>query len=155
LVGAAELDGSIYNPDGINPSDLLAYFKREGGIKNYPHAKESFDDERAIYADCDIYIPSYCENQIHKGNVDQFKCKMIAEGANGPITPAAGKALKKMGIYVFPDVLVNAGGHCTSYFEWLKNLDHMQHGRLTKRWEEKSKILLLEVIKKLTGLRVN
>lgn len=104
---------------------MLAYFKREGGIQNYPHAKESYADESAIFQKCDIFIPSYSENMIHKGNVEQFNCKMMAEGANGPITPSAGKTLKKMGIFVFPDLLVNGGGHCTSYFEWIKNLDHM------------------------------
>lgn len=60
---------------------------------------------------------------------------MIAEGCNHPITPIAGELIRDRGIYVFPDLLVNAGGVITAYFEWVKNLSHTNHGLLTKRWE--------------------
>lgn len=63
--------------------------------------------------------------------------------------------LRERGIYVFPDLLVNAGGVITAYFEWIKNLSHTSHGLLTKRWEQKSKMLLLNVIKNITGLNVD
>ena len=50
-----------------------------------------------------------------------------------------------------PDVLCNAGGVTVSYFEWLKNLDHVRPGRMQRKWEEKSKQNLLSVISKATG----
>lgn len=60
---------------------------------------------------------------------------MIVEVANGPITPAAGTILKEKNVFVFPDILINAGGFCATYFEWIKNLSHATHGQQTKRWE--------------------
>lgn len=68
---------------------------------------------------------------------------------------AAEKILTERGITFLPDILVNAGGVTVSYFEWLKNLDHMNPGQMTKRWEEKSKLGLLKIINEVTGLRVN
>ena len=72
----------------------------------------------------------------------------------GPTTIAAEEILTKKGIVFFPDILVNAGGVTVSYFEWLKNLDHMRPGRLTRKWEEKSKLNLLSVISDITGLKL-
>jgi len=72
----------------------------------------------------------------------------------GPTTIAAEEILTKKGVVFFPDILVNAGGVTVSYFEWLKNLDHMRPGRLTRKWEEKSKLNLLAVISDITGLKL-
>jgi len=61
----------------------------------------------------------------------------VAEAANGPTTIRAEEIMSKKGILFLPDILLNAGGVTVSYFEWLKNLDHMRPGRLTRKWEEK------------------
>jgi glutamate dehydrogenase (NAD(P)+) len=68
-------------------------------------------------------------------NADKFNCKMIAEAANGPTTIGAEEILLAKGVTFLPDVLLNAGGVTVSYFEWLKNLDHIRPGRMTRRWE--------------------
>lgn len=67
----------------------------------------------------------------------------------------AEKILTKNGIVILPDILLNAGGVTVSYFEWLKNLDHMVPGAMTRRWEEKSKVGLLKIINEVTGLRTD
>jgi len=77
-------------------------------------------------------------------NADKLQCKILAEAANGPTTLAAEEILHKRGILVLPDILLNAGGVTVSYFEWLKNLDHMRPGRLVKRV---TKIINLSKIK--------
>lgn len=79
----------------------------------------------------------------------------MSEAANGPTTMKAEEIFIKRGIVIFPDILVNAGGVTVSYFEWLKNLDHMSPGRINRKWEEKSKIRLLNLIHKVTGLKTN
>lgn len=91
---------------------------------------------------------------MNKNNADKFKCKVISEAANGPTTIAAEEILSKKGVIFLPDILINAGGVTVSYFEWLKNLDHMRPGRLTRKWEEKSKVNLLNVISDITGLKL-
>jgi glutamate dehydrogenase (NAD(P)+) len=85
---------------------------------------------------CDGLIPAATEKSIHNGNVDSLDCKAVFEGANGPTTYSAEASLFARGIVVAPDMLVNGGGVTCSYFEWLKNLDHVAPGKMTKKYEE-------------------
>jgi glutamate dehydrogenase (NADP+) len=71
--------------------------------------------------DVDVLVPAALENQITEGNADHIKARYIFEVANGPITSGADAILDRKGIYVFPDILVNAGGVTVSYFEWVQN----------------------------------
>ena len=91
-------------------------------------------------------IPAATEKSINRNNVDRIKTKIVAEAANGPVTPYADSVLTGKGVVIIPDMYLNAGGVCVSYFEWLKNLSHVRFGRLTKKWEEQSKKDLLSLI---------
>ena len=71
--------------------------------------------------ECDVLAPCATENQITSENADRIKCKILAEGANGPTTPKADKILHDKGIFVIPDILANAGGVTVSYFEWVQD----------------------------------
>jgi glutamate dehydrogenase (NAD(P)+) len=70
---------------------------------------------------CDVLIPAATENQITSLNAERLKCKVLAEGANGPTTAAADEILYRKGIFVIPDILANAGGVTVSYFEWVQD----------------------------------
>lgn len=96
--------------------------------------------------ECDFLVPAAVEKSIHKGNADKLKCKAVVEGANGPTTFAAEEILLSKGIIVCPDLLMNGGGVTCSYFEWLKNIDHVSPGKLSKKYEEKSQKKLLEIM---------
>lgn len=96
--------------------------------------------------ECDFLLPAAIEKSIHRGNAEQLKCKAVLEGANGPTTYAAEEILLKKGIVVCPDLLLNGGGVTCSYFEWLKNIDHVSPGKLSKKYDEKSQIRLLEIM---------
>ena len=78
-------------------------------------------NEELLALDVDVLVPSALENQINEKNVKDIKAKYIFEVANGPITSAADQVLEERGIFVFPDILVNAGGVTVSYFEWVQN----------------------------------
>ena len=72
---------------------------------------------------CDILVPAALERQITEKNAGQLKCRILAEGANGPVTPEADAILEQRpDIFVIPDILCNAGGVVVSYFEWVQDL---------------------------------
>ena len=146
LVGVAEIDGSIYNKDGIDLQKLMEYKEQNGGVIGFEGCEELQNSSKVLEAECDILIPAALENQIKEKNAPNVKAKIIAEAANGPTTAEAHDILKKRGALIIPDNYLNAGGVTVSYFEWLKNIQHMRFGRMGKRFEEESYRKILSVI---------
>ncbi|MCC5913587.1 MAG: Glu/Leu/Phe/Val dehydrogenase [Balneolaceae bacterium] len=145
MIGVAEMDGSIYNENGIDLKELMEYKKEKGGIVGFEGIKTLPDNKAVLEVDCDILIPAALENQLNEKNAERIKAKIIGEAANGPTTSKAHEIIKDRGALIIPDNYLNAGGVTVSYFEWLKNIQHMRFGRMGKRFEENSfkKILLV------------
>ena len=151
IIGMSDSTGSIYNPSGLDVSQVLLHRQTKQTILGFPEAVSVRDGRELLKVDCDILILSALENQINMSNVNEIQAKLIVEGANMPISSQAYDALLKNGQEVLPDIYVNAGGVTTSYFEWLKNLGHVQFGRMTRRAEEKHKRDMVDAITHLSG----
>ncbi|MBM2839843.1 MAG: Glutamate dehydrogenase [Bacteroidetes bacterium] len=151
IVGLAEYEGGIHNPNGLNVEAVLKHRKDTRSILNFPGAQNILKTTDALELECDILVPAALEKQIHADNASRIKARIIAEGANGPTTPEAEEILLKKGVMVLPDMYLNAGGVTVSYFEWLKNLQHVRMGRMGKRFMESSTSLLVSAIERVTG----
>ena len=138
LVGLAEHDGAIYNPEGLDIEAVVAHRKASGSILDFPGATNVETSAEALELPCDILIPAALEGVITAENAPRIKAKIVAEAANGPVTADADAILLKRGVLIIPDVFLNAGGVTVSYFEWLKNLSHVRFGRMSKRFEQAS-----------------
>lgn len=155
VIAVAEADGAVYDENGIDIEKLYRYRHEKRTVRGYPYGKIIADSASALELDCDILIPAALEKQITDKNAPRIKAKIIAEAANGPVTPAAEKILLKKGVMIIPDIYINAGGVTVSYFEWLKNLSHVKFGRMQKRWEEKHQTNFIQLVEDLTGQKVS
>ena len=120
IIGIGEWDGGLYNKNGIDIEALWEHRYRNGSIHGFKGAERA-ETAELLVTDCDILIPAATENVITSKNADKVKAKILAEGANGPTTATADEILADKHVFVIPDILANAGGVTTSYFEWVQD----------------------------------
>lgn len=153
IIGVGEVEGAVYNPNGIDIHKLMAYRAEHKTIEGFPGATflEKKDREKILEMECDILVPAALENVINSENAGRIKAKIIAEAANGPTSFEGERILLQNGKHIIPDLFLNAGGVTVSYFEWLKNLSHMRFGRMEKRFDQKHSAELVSAVEELTG----
>ena len=120
VVAMGDITGALYNPDGLDVNAVLAYLKENKTVEGFPEA-EILSNEELLELKCDILIPAATENVITSQNAARLKCRILAEGANGPTTAEADEIVFDKNIFVIPDILANAGGVTVSYFEWVQD----------------------------------
>jgi len=120
IIGIIEVDGAIFNRNGIDVAALAKHRELHRGIADFPEAEKA-DPAELMLTECEILVPAATENQITSRNAERIKCRILAEGANGPTTATADEILADKKVFVIPDILCNAGGVTTSYFEWVQD----------------------------------
>ena len=123
VIAISDKDGGYYCGAGINPFELQRHFSECKTLEGFAGC-EPITNEELLALPCDILVPAALENVIHKGNAGRVQTRILAEGANGPLTPIADEILKEKGIFILPDILANAGGVTVSYFEWVQDLQN-------------------------------
>jgi glutamate dehydrogenase (NAD(P)+) len=128
IVAVTDWKGGVHNPAGLDITQMIEYAKQHKTIEGFPGG-DAIENDQLFSLDVDVLVPAALENQITAENASTIKAKIVAEGANGPTTPEAHRQLHERGVFVIPDILANAGGVTTSYFEWVQD----RHGYF---WEE-------------------
>jgi glutamate dehydrogenase (NAD(P)+) len=121
VVAVSDSTGGVHNPDGLDIAALVEHKREHGSVQGVPGADAMTNDE-VLLVDCDVLAPCALEQVITGDNADKIRASIVAEGANGPVTPEADQILAERGVLVLPDVLANAGGVVVSYFEWVQGL---------------------------------
>lgn len=137
--GISDITGALWNAQGIDVPALSKHVAETGGVNDFDGA-DPIDPGEMLCQPCDVLAPAACGMVITRENAPKLRCKVIAEGANGPTTPEADAILEERGdVFVIPDILGNAGGVTVSYFEWVQNLQRY-------RWTEREVLTRLETM---------
>ena len=120
IVAVTDWKGGVYSASGLDIPKMIDYAKQHSTIDGFPGG-EPIDNEKLFTLEVDVLVPAALENQITMENAPGIRAKIVAEGANGPTTPDAHRHLHERGVFVIPDILANAGGVTTSYFEWVQD----------------------------------
>ena len=137
IVAVSDSRGGVTNPKGIDIKKAIAHKEKKGRLANLPGTSK-ISNEELLELKCDILIPAALENVITGENAANIKAKIIAEAANGPVTPVADEILARKGVFVLPDILANAGGVTVSYFEWVQDLQNFfwEEDEINKKLEK-------------------
>jgi glutamate dehydrogenase (NAD(P)+) len=120
VVALADSHAGVFNGKGIDVQAALRHKAETGRVEGTPGTEQMGRDE-VLEVECDILLPAALENSITLSNVGRVRAPVIAELANGPVTPGADRVLFERGVLLLPDILANAGGVTVSYYEWVQN----------------------------------
>jgi glutamate dehydrogenase (NAD(P)+) len=140
IVGVSDQTAAYYDRKGLPLDDIHNHVREYGTLAHFS-VQALIDPTELLTSPCDILVPAAVERVITEVNAGRLKCRILAEGANGPTTPAADVILdaRQDEVFVIPDILCNAGGVIVSYFEWVQDLQRFF-------WTEQEVLARLEQI---------
>jgi glutamate dehydrogenase (NAD(P)+) len=124
VIGVSDATTGLYNPGGLDLASLTAWIDEHGVLEGYPHA-DALSNAELLELPCDVLAPCAIQGQITAANASRIRCRILAEGANGPTTLDADEILADRNLFVLPDILCNAGGVTVSYFEWVQGTQNV------------------------------
>ncbi|HSN05493.1 MAG TPA: Glu/Leu/Phe/Val dehydrogenase [Nitrospira sp.] len=122
VIAVSDVTGGIYNPRGLDVRELLDRYKTRGLSLRDTKMGDWLSNEELLQLDCTVLVPAALSEQITGKNAASLRCRILAEGANGPTTLEADRILEDKGVFIIPDILANSGGVIVSYFEWVQDL---------------------------------
>jgi glutamate dehydrogenase (NAD(P)+) len=124
VLAASDSRGCVYNKNGLDIPTLIAFKEATGMVAGFP-GSEPLTPAELLALECDVLVPAALENAVDGENAATLRAKIVAEAANGPLTPEADRILETKGVFLIPDILCNAGGVTVSYFEWVQDEQHL------------------------------
>jgi glutamate dehydrogenase (NAD(P)+) len=111
VVGIADRDGLVHNPDGLDVEALL--LSRDGfGVMDRARLREG-DVERPredwLAVDADVLVPAAMSYVITAVDVERIRARIVVEAANVATLADAEDALRSRGVTVVPDFVANCG----------------------------------------------
>lgn len=122
VIAVSDVSGGLYNSNGLDIPELLARYKTAGQPLRDTKLGDWLSNDELLQLDCSVLVPAALSEQITDRNAGKLRCRILAEGANGPTTLEADRILQDRGIFIIPDILANSGGVIVSYFEWVQDL---------------------------------
>jgi glutamate dehydrogenase (NAD(P)+) len=122
VIAVSDVNGGIHNSSGLDIPELLTRYKTEGQSLRDTKLGDWLSNDELLQLDCTVLIPAALSEQITEHNAAKLRCRILAEGANGPTTLEADRILQDQGIFIIPDILANSGGVIVSYFEWVQDV---------------------------------
>ena len=124
VIAVNDSSSGVYNRNGLDIPALIHLKELTGKVEGFPDA-EPITPEDLLALECDVLVPAALENAVRADNAASLHTRIVAEAANGPLTPAADRILENAGTFIIPDILCNAGGVTVSYFEWVQDEQHL------------------------------
>jgi glutamate dehydrogenase (NAD(P)+) len=155
VIAVSDSRACIFNSNGFDVPKLMSYKDRTGQVLGFPNSEE-IQPAELLALQCEILVPAALENSIDSTNAPSIRTKIVAEAANGPVTPDGDAVLESKGIFLIPDILCNAGGVTVSYFEWVQDTQHLfwDAEDVYKRLEQIMKTSFADVLKIHTEKKV-
>ncbi|MDH4236382.1 MAG: Glu/Leu/Phe/Val dehydrogenase [Nitrospira sp.] len=122
VIAVSDVSGGLYNAKGLDIPELIGRYRNSGQSLSNMNMGETITNDELLQLDCTVLVPAALSEQITERNADRLRCRILAEGANGPTTLEADRILEEKGIFIIPDILANSGGVIVSYFEWVQDL---------------------------------
>ena len=121
VIAVSDVQGGIYNSSGFDVPTLLSRYRETGRSLKDTKLGDHITNDELLQLDCTVLVPAALSEQITERNASKLRCRILAEGANGPTTLEADRIVQDKGIFVIPDILANSGGVIVSYFEWVQD----------------------------------
>jgi glutamate dehydrogenase (NAD(P)+) len=122
VIAVSDVQGGIYNSKGLDICELLTRYRTRGHSLRDTQLGEWISNDELLQLDCSVLVPAALSEQITEHNAVKLRCRILAEGANGPTTLEADRILQDQGVFIIPDILANSGGVIVSYFEWVQDV---------------------------------